>query len=546
MIGYAGQQESERVFNMSENQTRAKSTRAAGIVGIAVLCSRILGLLREAVFASLFGAGRSLDVFLVAFRTPNLLRDLFAEGALSMAFVTVFSKKIEKEGDESAWRLGCKVATLTAVFMSIVTVIGILAAPWIIWFFAPGFDAEKAAMTVLLARIMYPFILLVSLAALVMGMLNAKHVFGMPAMASSFFNLGSIIGGALFGWWIDPEFGQRATIGLAIGTLIGGFLQLVVQFPSLWKVGFRYRPDFRWNDEGVKQVLRLMGPAVVAASAVQVNVVVNQMFASHLQEGAISWLQIAFRLMQLPLGIFGVAIATVTLPMISKSVAAGKPEEFRSILASGIRLAFLLTIPAAVGLAVLADPIISVIYERGAFNRNMTLMTAQALQFYALGLVAYSGLKVLIPAFYALDRRKTPMMISFVAIGINLLANWFFTFHLGLGHRGLALSTGIVAVINFVILYELMRRAAGGLETNMLWKGMLKMALSSGVLLGVCLFGKMYLLSGWEQMGFVESVIRLFSVIGVAAAGFFVTAELVKIPEMQEVTKLVKKKLGKR
>src|SRR5438093_6835866 len=256
---------------------RQLSTQAAGIVGIAVMCSRVLGLVRELVFAALFGAGYKMDAFVAAFRAPNLLRDLFAEGALSTAFITTFSKKIATEGDESAWRLANKVATLTTIFMSVVTLLGIVFAPQLVdlltwWSWSP----DKTALTVLLTRIMWPFMVLVSLAALVMGMLNAKHVFGPPAMASSYFNLGSIIGGVGIGWWLDPHFGARSLTGLAVGTLIGGMWQLTAQFPSLRRVGYKYRADFQWRDQGVRAVLTLMAPAIIAASAVQVNVLMNR------------------------------------------------------------------------------------------------------------------------------------------------------------------------------------------------------------------------------------------------------------------------------
>src|ERR1700719_3500960 len=385
---------------MASGQDRQISTRATGVVGIAVMCSRVLGLIREQIFAGFFGAGRNLDAFLMAFRLPNLLRDLFAEGALSTAFITTFSQKIAREGDESAWRLANKVATLTAVFMSVVTLLGIVFAPQLVdlltwWNWPP----DKTALTVWLTQIMWPFMLLVSLAALVMGMLNAKDVFGPPAMASSYFNLGSIIAGVGIGWWLDPHFGPKSLTGLAIGTLVGGFWQLTAQFPSLRRVGYKYRPDFAWRDEGVRTVLTLMAPAVIAASAVQVNVLINSGFAASLGDGPVSWLNIAFRLMQLPLGIFGVAIGTVTLPLVSKSAAVGNMSEFRGILAHGMRLAFLLTIPSAIGLAMLASPIISVIYQHGRFTAEMTKETAGALQFYAIGLVAYSALKMRTPAF---------------------------------------------------------------------------------------------------------------------------------------------------
>src|SRR3989440_2088632 len=332
------------------------STRATGIVGVAILCSRLLGLIREQVFAGLFGAGKNLDAFLMAFRVPNMLRDLFAEGALSTAFITTFAKRIATEGDESAWRLANKVATLTAVFMSAVTLLGVLFAPQLIELMTWGsWSPEKTALTILLTRIMWPFILLVSLAALVMGMLNAKHVFGPPAMASSYFNLGSIIGGVALGWWIDPNFGARSLIGLSIGTLIGGFWQLTAQFPSLRRVGYKYRPDFQWRDKGVRTVLTLMGPAVIAASAVQVNVLINSGFAArvtdasgHVIDGPVSWLNIAFRLMQLPLGVFGVAVGPVTLPLGSRTAPLGDTAGFRSAPAHAIRLVPVLTLPAAI------------------------------------------------------------------------------------------------------------------------------------------------------------------------------------------------------
>src|SRR5438874_7200141 len=322
---------------MTATQDRRVSTRATGIVGIAILSSRVLGLIREVVIASLFGATRNMDAFLTAFRAPNMLRDLFAEGALSTAFVTTFSRRIATEDDASAWRLASKVATLTVVFMSAVVVLGIIFAPQVITVLAPGFAPEKAQLTILLTRIMFPFILLVSLAALAMGMLNAKHVFGIPAMASSFFNLGSIIGGVALCYWLDPQpdwrhphFGERGLIGLSMATLVGGFLQLIVQFPALRRVGFRFRPDLNWRDPGVRTILGMMGPAMIAASAVQVNVAVNSIFASGLGDGPIAWLNIAFRLMQLPAGIFGVAVATVTLPFGSPSAAVGNTSEFPS------------------------------------------------------------------------------------------------------------------------------------------------------------------------------------------------------------------------
>ena len=519
------------------------SARATGIVGIAILCSRLLGLVREIIIASLFGASRGLDAFLTAFRAPNMLRDLFAEGALSTAFVTTFSKKIQTEGDQSAWGLANKVATLTVVFMSLVVLIGVLLAPLLVTVLAPGFDADKAALTVVLARVMYPFILLVSLAALAMGMLNAKNVFGMPAMASSFFNIGSIVGGVALGWWIDPRFGTGALVGLALGTLIGGFMQLVVQIPSLVKVGYRFRPDFAWRDEGVRKVLQLMGPAVIAASAVQVNVLINSIFASYLQDGAVSWLNIAFRLMQLPLGIFGVAVATVTLPLVSRSAAAGNMPEFRGALAHALRLVMLLTIPSAIGLIILANPIIALIYEHGRFTAASTAQTAGALQFYAIGLVGYSAVKVLAPAFYALDRRNLPMFVSLASIALNAALNWALTFQLGLGHRGLALSTSVVAMSNFVSLYVLMRRYAGQLESGVMLRTLAKLLVAGACLGAVCWSGRWLFFSSGIPDSELHKGIGVLTTTAAGGAVFFGVAYLLRVPELHDLVDVVRRKL---
>src|SRR6202011_292878 len=520
--------------------------RATGIVAISVMCSSLLGLIREQLFAGLFGAGKNLDAFLMAFRVPNLLRDLFAEGALSTAFITTFSKKIATEGDQSAWRLGNKVATLTAVFMSAVTLLGIVFAPQLIevmtwWSWSP----EKTELTILLTRIMWPFILLVSLAALVMGMLNAKQVFGPPAMASSFFNLGSIIGGLALGWWIDPHFGARSLIGLAIGTLIGGLWQLTAQFPSLRRVGYKYRADFQWRDEGVRTVLGLMAPAVIAASVVQVNVLVNSGFAARLGDGPVSWLNIAFRLMQLPLGIFGVAVATVTLPLVSRSAAVGNTSEFRSALAHSIRLVLLLTIPAAIGLIILAEPIIRLIYEHGRFTPESTMQTAGALRFYAIGLAGYSADKVLAPAFYALNKRYVPMFVTLTSIAINFSLNWVFTFYLHWGHRGLAFSTSMVAITNFLFLYTMMRHYTGRLETGAMFQTVAKLFLAGAVLAGICWFASAFFFSVHPHLAVWKNFLALMVTIAAAAAAFFGAAYLLRVTEVQDLVELVRRRFGR-
>ena len=519
------------------------NTKAAGIIGLAVMCSRILGLARELIFAALFGGGRALDAFTVAFRIPNLLRDLFAEGALSTAFVTTFSKTIARGGDEAAWRLANKVATMTALVLGALCVLGMIFSDQLVGLLAPGFDQDKAALTAHLTRIMFPFILLVSIAALVMGMLNAKNVFGVPAMASSFFNIGSIVGGLALGYWLDPHFGPRALIGLAFATVIGGTLQLAVQLPSLARLGYRFRPDLRWRDAGVKAVLLLMGPSVIAASTTQFNVLINSIFASGLEDGAIFWLAAAFRLMQLPLGIFGVALGTVTLPLLSRLVVAGRMDAFRSELARAMRWALLLTLPAMAGLMMLAEPIISVVYQHGKFNAYQAAQAAGALRYYAIGLAGYAALKVLVNAFYAMDRRKTPMMVSFLAVGLNLLFNWIFTIRLGWGHRGLAFSTGCIATFNFLLLYLLMQFQLKGLESRRLLLLLVKVAVASGALVAVCAASSHWLLADWPQQTLWIKLPALLATVLAGAAAFAGCGVLLHIEELKELRDAVRRRL---
>jgi len=526
-----------------DDPTEKLNTKAAGIIGIAVMCSRLLGLAREQIFAALFGGGGAMDAFTAAFRIPNLLRDLFAEGALSTAFVTTFSKTVARGGDDAAWHLANKVATLTAVVLGVVCAAGMIFSAQLVAALAPGFDPQKAALTAQLTRIMFPFILLVSLAALVMGMLNSKSVFGMPAMASSFFNIGSIVGGVTLGYWIDPHFGARALIGLGLATVFGGALQLAVQLPSLARLGYRFRPDFRWRDAGVKAILLLMGPSVIAASTTQFNVLVNSMFASTLGDGPIFWLSIAFRLMQLPLGLFGVALGTVTLPLLSRLVVAGQMNGFRAELARAMRLALLLTVPSTVGLIMLAEPIISVLYQHGKFNAYQAAQAAGALRFYAIGLAGYAALKVLVNAFYALDKRKTPMLVSFGAVGVNLLLNWIFTFRLGWGHRGLAFSTGCVATFNFLLLYAIMRSHLHGLESRRLLAMLAKVAAAAAALVAVCAASSHWLLADWATQPFLINLGALLGTVVVGALVFAGCGVALHIEELKELQAALKRRL---
>lgn len=458
--------------------------RSASVVGVAILASRILGLIREQVFAASFGAGRELDAFVTAFRIPNLFRDLFAEGALSAAFVTCFTQTLAREGEARAWRLANLVVHALLVVVGGVVALGIVAAPWVVHVIAPGF-AEipgKAELTTELTRVMFPFLLLVALAAVAMGMLNARGRFGVPASASSFFNLGSIVVGVGAAWWMAPgylssvwgdgpvpasvstELAERAILGMAIGTVAGGALQLLVQVPSLYRLNYRYRPMLSFRDPGVRQVLALMAPATIGAAAVQVNVLVNSNFASQLGDGAVSWLNVAFRFMQLPIGLFGVAVGVVALPAVSRSAERDDMHQFNATIVRALRLVFGLCLPAAVGLAVLAPEFVGLVYQHGRFTAEDTRMASQALVAYAIGLAGYANIKVMVPAFYALGDARTPAAISCLSIVVNTAGNWLVIHVLGGGHAGLAGVTSLVALLNFAILFVLLRGRIGSFE----------------------------------------------------------------------------------
>jgi len=528
---------------------RRSVARSAGIVSLAVMASRVLGLVREMVFAYFFGASKSFanDAYVIAFRIPNLLRDLFAEGALSSAFVPVFSDYLVNKDEREAFRLSNLVATGLIVVLGAFVILGIIFAGPLVAFIAPGYqtDPAKFELTVRLTRIMMPFILLVALAAQAMGVLNARDRFGIPALSSSFFNVGSIIGGLLVSALLtDPTFShpfraivERPTegiVGMAYGVLIGGFLQYAVQWPSLRQAGFRYRPMLSFSDPGVRRMFGLMGPAVIGGAAVQVNVLINSNFASNIPgTGPVSWLSYAFRLMQFPIGVFGVAIATATLPAISRSAAQKNEAEFRHTLASSIRLAFLLTIPSAVGLIVLGNPIIALIYERGHFGATDTDHTAAALGFFAIGLTGYAAIKILAPAFYALGDARTPMIISLASMLTNFVMNW--TLVGPLHERGLALSTSTVALGNCALLYAIMQRRINGIEGKRTLVTVLKIIFASLVMGSVC-----WAISHWVSGMFGRSfAARLLNVAGSVSAGagvFYLAASLVKVEELKVAT----------
>src|SRR5882724_1478649 len=515
-------------------------TRSARTVSLAVLGSRVLGLVREQVLAALFGANREFDAFVTAFRIPNLLRDLFAEGALSAAFVTTFSQKLSAEGDKSAWRLANLVLNALILALAVITLVGILISPWLVRMISPGFSQipGKVHLTTTLTWIMFPFLLMVALAALAMGMLNAKHRFGVPASASMMFNIGSIVGGLAFafllapGFLYDPALAGRAVIGMSIGTLIGGALQWIIQVPSLRRVGYRYEPALDWRDPGFRQVLRLLGPSVIGTAAVQVNIFVDQWFASYFGNGAVTWLNCSFRLMQFPIGVFGVAIAVATLPTVSAHAGRSDMVEFRKTLARSIRLAFFLCVPAACGLWVLATPIISAIYQHGKFDAFATEQTVACLRAFSVGLVAYAAIKIIAPTFYALGDSRTPMYVAIGSIIVNGGTDYLFAIVFGMKTAGLALSTSTVALCNFFLLLALMRRKIGRLEVSTLLRSLIKVAAASAVMTA----------AAYATHRFCESnrYIDMLASMTVAFVVFGASCKLLRVDELGELLGVLK------
>jgi putative peptidoglycan lipid II flippase len=545
---------------INEPSTKQQSVaKSAGIVSVAVMFSRVLGLVREMIFARYFGAGFLNDAYQVAFRIPNVLRDLFAEGALSAAFVKVFTDYQINKSEAEAWKLASLVMNALAIILSVVTIIGVVFSKQFINLIADGFSPEKAALATTLTQIMFPFILLVALAAVAMGVLNTKGVFGIPASASTVFNVASIAFGLGIAYWLSgggwtksfdknaiPEMpAQWAIIGMAIGTLIGGATQFLMQVPSLYKVGFRFSPLVSFTDEGVRRVMSLMAPAILGTSAVQINVLINTFFVSSI-DGGVSWLGYAFRLMQFPIGVFGVAIGTASVPVLSRLASQGNFGEFRTTLSQSLKLVFLMTLPSACGLVVLGEPIIRLIYERGAFKSSDVSMTAWALAGYSIGLTGYAAIKILSPAFYAMNDAKTPMIIAVCSIAVNAVASYFFRNLLqpyNLGHVGVALATSCVALVNFFALAYLMRKKIDRINGREIMSSFIRIAIASAIMSVVCYFSYNFLLKMLGIEGFTAHLIEAFVPIILGGITFVVAAKLLGIDELEKVYNGLARKL---
>jgi putative peptidoglycan lipid II flippase len=510
------------------------------------MTSRILGLVREQVLAHFFGATAAMDAYNVAFRIPNLLRDLFAEGAMSSAFVPTFTQYLTTRGKDAAWRVANHVITALIVVTGLLVVLGIVFAEPLVRLLTDDrytADAQWLALTVSLAQIMIPSLLFIALAAAVMGMLNSLHHYFVPALSPAMFNVMTIVSAfALVP--VLGAYGVEPITAIAIGTLAGGIAQLALQWPTLRREGFRYQPALNWRDEGLQRVLLLMGPGSLGMAATQINLVVNTQLATGQGEGAASWLNYAFRLMYLPIGLFGVSIATATLPTVSRHVAEKDPTAVRDTISRGLALMLMLNVPASVGLVVLSVPIIRVIFERGAFRPADTLATAAALQLYAVGLIGYSIVRIASPVFYALGRSRVPVVVSAIAVLVNAVASILLV--RVIGYAGLALGTSIAALFNAGVLFVLLRRNIGGLNEGRLMGTALRIAVASAAMGAAALVMDRWLESALPQGTLIWQILALGVTIATALSVLAAAAWLLRIREFNDSMQMVLRRFRRR
>jgi putative peptidoglycan lipid II flippase len=532
-----------------DNPAPAESVvRSAGLVSAAMAMSRVTGLLREIIMARLFGAGFVYDAFLLGFRIPNLTRDLFAEGALSSAFVPIFTQTLEHKGRKEAAALSNLVATALIIVVGLFCLFGIIFSPAWVDLLASGFHQVpgKFELAVKLTRIMFVFLLLVALAAQAMGVLNACNRFAVPALASTFFNIGSVAFGLILGYVLAPYLGIEPITGMAIGVVLGGALQLVWQVPALRAEGFRFRPAINWRHPLLRKIFRLMGPAILGNAAVQINVLVITNFASRIPgNGPVSWLGYSFRFMQLPLGLFGVAIASATLPAISRSAGIGDFDEFRRTLSRSLGMIFLFTLPSSVGLIVLGRSMIGAIYQGGKFSAYDTEQTALALSCYALGLAGYSALKVLNPAFYALHDARTPMLVSLLSIAVNYFTASLLFRHSGLGHAGLALSTAAVATFGGVALFVMLRNSVGGIYGRDLIESIWKIVAASAVM-GAAVLLSSHFIQAWLGVSRLARLVDLAASIPLGLLVFYAVCRALSVSELELAARALRNPLARR
>jgi len=515
-------------------------SRAAGTVGFYTFLSRIFGLVRDVVVARFFGAGMAADAFFVAFRIPNLLRRLFAEGALTIAFIPVFTEYLTRKSREEAFQMARAALTLLSLILVLVALSGVLLSPWIVRIQAFGFGGSgaKYELTVLLTRITFPYIFLVSLVAFFMGILNSLRHFAAPAAAPIFLNVG-IIGATL---WISPRF-EQPIIGVAIGVIIGGLLQVALQIPWLLKKGVSLIPCWMPGHPAVKRIGLLMLPAVFGSAVYQLNQFIGTLLASFLQEGSISWLYYADRIVEFPLGVFAIAVSTATLPSLAKQAAAGELADFRDTLGHSLRLVLFITLPSMAGMILLREPIVQVFFQRGAFDALSTHMTAVALFYYSLGLWAFSANRVMVSAFYAFQDTKTPVKVAAVTMAVNVA---FSLLLMGpFKHGGLALALSLASTVQFFLLLFILRRRENLFDLEPMVRTIVK-SLAASLVMGFLVY---YLNAHWFMKGEAASsaigAARLGAIVLIGGVVYFSAASLLRCSELSFLGDLLRPVMGK-
>ena len=510
--------------------------KAAGLIGAATFSSRILGFVRDMVLARLFGATPAADAFFVAYRVPNLLRELFAEGSMSSAFIPVFTEYHQLRSRADAWELASAVFTTLLTILTGLTLLGILAAPAIVWLLAPGFhdDPAKLAMTTWLTRVMFLYLLFISLAALAMGVLNSVRAFATPAFSPVLFNI-CIISAAFF---LSPLL-REPILGVAIGVVVGGAAQFFMQLPGLRKRNLLFGWRFEPTHPGVVRIGTLLVPSLLGMSVTQVNITVSTILASFFA-GAPTYLFYGMRLIQFPLGIFGVALATAILPTLSAQATRGAIEELRVTLGFGLRMILFIILPAMVGLILLRVPIVHLFFEHGTFTAQDTLATATAVLYYALGLWAFAGVRIIVAAYYSLQDTKTPAIAAVTAVTANLV---FSLLLMGpLKHAGLALATALAAMVNGAILVAVLHRRLGGVDWASIVRSSARVLLATAPVAVACLW-----VAGaavWTHPGeWIAKSTMLFVGIGLSVTGYVGVHALLRSEELEVLWGIVRRKL---
>ncbi|MEM8209197.1 murein biosynthesis integral membrane protein MurJ [Morganella morganii] len=489
--------------------------KSLAAVSSMTMFSRVLGFIRDAIIARIFGASMAADAFFVAFKLPNLLRRIFAEGAFSQAFVPILSEYKTQQGEEATRTFIAYVSGMLTLILALVTVLGILAAPWIIYVTAPGFtdDPDKFTLTTNLLKVTFPYIFLISIASLAGGILNTWNRFSVPAFAPTLLNV-SMIGFALFA---APYF-NPPIMALAWAVLAGGLLQIAYQLPHLKKIGMLVLPRVSFRNSGVWRVMKLMGPAILGVSVSQISLIINTIFASFLVSGSVSWMYYADRLMELPSGVLGVALGTILLPSLAKSFSKGDTTEYRKLMDWGLRLCFLLALPCAVALAILAEALTVSLFQYKNFTAFDALMTQQALIAYCVGLMGMIVIKVLAPGFYSRQNIKTPVKIAIATLILTQLMNLAF---IGpFKHAGLALSIGIAACFNASLLYWQLRKQNIFTPLPGWGKFFFKLVIAM-LFMAAVLVGMMYLMPEWSQGNMLMRMLRLMGVVIAGAGAYF-------------------------